>query len=152
MTSAESATRVDAQADIAGLRQKKEGTIEDLFTALTNPGPPLPQRFADLKKELFTYQLVESWREVLKELATTTEEVAVRGVDVRALLGLPTHTNFVLRRAQCIPQVDYPSIVNGLTKDQVEAVKHAGVVIVKGGVPPEVAVDPQSSCSRSCLS
>ncbi len=64
-------------------RPHKEGTIQDLFTALTHEGPPLPQRFSDLKKELFTEQLVESWRDVLKELETITEEVAAKGTDVR---------------------------------------------------------------------
>ncbi|PSS32223.1 hypothetical protein PHLCEN_2v1992 [Hermanssonia centrifuga] len=104
-----------------GRRPHKEGTIQDLFTALTHEGPPLPQRFSDLKKELFTEQLVESWRDVLKELETTTEEVAAKGTDN-------------------IPQVDYTSITNGLSEQQVKNVKKAGAIIVKGGVPKEEAL------------
>ncbi|THG99240.1 hypothetical protein EW026_g3068 [Hermanssonia centrifuga] len=102
-------------------RPHKEGTIQDLFTALTHEGPPLPQRFSDLKKELFTEQLVESWRDVLKELETITEEVAAKGTDN-------------------IPQVDYTSITNGLSEQQIKDVKKAGAIIVKGGVPKDEAL------------
>ena len=66
----------------SGSRQKKEGTIEDIFTSFTKPAPPLPERFAALKKELFHDGLVESWREVLATLEGTTEEVAAKGTRV----------------------------------------------------------------------
>lgn len=75
---------VESAIRTSSTKQKKggTGTIEDIFTSFTRPGPPLPQRFSDLKKALFTDQLVHSWREVLDELATETEEVAARGADV----------------------------------------------------------------------
>lgn len=74
-----------AKPELSGMgerRPKKEGTIEDIFTAFTNAAPPLPQRFSELKKNLFTEQLIESWREVLDELAVTTKEVAEKGAAV----------------------------------------------------------------------
>lgn len=67
---------------ISASRQKREGTIEDIFTSFTKPAPPLPARFASLKRELFHEGLVQSWREVLAALAGTTEEVATKGTKV----------------------------------------------------------------------
>lgn len=72
---------------------KKEGTIEEVFTNLTTEGPPLPPRFADLKKEIVREKakndkeaIVQSWRAVLKELEGATEEIAKRGNEVRILI------------------------------------------------------------------
>ncbi len=72
---------------------KKEGTIEEVFTNLTTEGPPLPPRFADLKKEIVRGKakndkeaIVQSWRAVLKELEGATEEIAKRGNEVRILI------------------------------------------------------------------
>ena len=73
------------QAVASAHRQKAEGTIEDIFTAFTKPAAPLPSRFSDLKKQIAgkdPERLVESWRDVLKELETVTEEVAAKGADV----------------------------------------------------------------------
>ena len=73
------------QAVASAYRQKAEGTIEDIFSAFTKPAAPLPSRFSDLKKQIAgkdPERLVESWRDVLKELETVTEEVAAKGADV----------------------------------------------------------------------
>ncbi|KAF7789308.1 hypothetical protein EIP86_000252, partial [Pleurotus ostreatoroseus] len=89
------------------------GSLVDFFAAFS-ASAPLPQRFTDLKKSIFTEQLVQSWREVLSELAVKTDEVAATGANI-------------------IPQVDYTDFERGLSKAQVQAIKDTGVVIVKGG-------------------
>lgn len=63
------------------------GTIEDTFD-FSGTAPPLPQQFADLKREIIKNgqdqeRLVETWRGVLKELESVSEEVAAKGPDVR---------------------------------------------------------------------
>ncbi|KAI0076408.1 DUF1479-domain-containing protein [Panus rudis PR-1116 ss-1] len=102
-------------------RPKKEGTIADVFVQLISEAPPLPERFSDLKKELFTEKLVHSWKEVLSELEIVTEEVAVKGGDV-------------------LPRVAYSDVVRGLSKEQVDDIKRVGAVVIKGGVPVEEAL------------
>ena len=62
------------------------GTIEDTFD-FSGTAPPLPQQFADLKREIVKNvqdqdRLVETWRGVLKELEGVSEEVASKGPDV----------------------------------------------------------------------
>ena len=62
---------------------KKEGSIAAIFTSLTDEEHNvLPDRFTDLKRGLWNEGLVESWREVLAELETATEEVASKGSEV----------------------------------------------------------------------
>ncbi|RPD60796.1 DUF1479-domain-containing protein [Lentinus tigrinus ALCF2SS1-6] len=102
---------------------KKEGTILDLFENLTTEGPPLPARFADLKKEMCVDKdaIVHSWRAVLRELEEATEEIVQRG-------------------NQVVPQVSYEDIQRGLSEEQLKTLQKTGVVIVKGGVPKEEAL------------
>ena len=62
------------------------GTIEDTFD-FSGTAPPLSQQFADLKREIVKNsqdeeRLVETWRGVLKELESVTEEVVAKGSDV----------------------------------------------------------------------
>lgn len=60
---------------------KREGTIEDVFS-FTEKDSPLPQRFSDLKREIFRPQLIKSWGEVLSELKVVTKQVASEGPKV----------------------------------------------------------------------
>ena len=63
---------------------KKEGTVAEFFENLTSEGPPLPARFADLKKEMCVDKdaIEYAWRAVLKELEGATEEIVQRGNEV----------------------------------------------------------------------
>ncbi len=65
---------------------KKEGTVAEFFENLVTEGPPLPARFADLKKEMCVDRdaVEHAWRAVLKELEDGTEEIAQRGNEVSA--------------------------------------------------------------------
>lgn len=64
---------------------KDEGSIADIFTSLTNEEHnALPDRFSDLKKELWSANMVESWREVLAALEPAVEETAATGSEVRS--------------------------------------------------------------------
>ncbi|KAJ3505316.1 hypothetical protein NLJ89_g7485 [Agrocybe chaxingu] len=112
MTAAAPATR----------KAKEEGSIAGIFTSLTGEEhSALPERFTDLKKGLWKDSFVESWREVLAELGTATEEVASIGSDM-------------------VPRVAYSDLQAGLSADQVEAIKKTGTVIITGGVPKEEAL------------
>ena len=68
---------------------KKEGTVAEFFENLVTEGPPLPARFADLKKEMCADRaaIEHAWRAVLKELEDGTEEIAQRGNEVSTRLG-----------------------------------------------------------------
>ncbi|CAL1711617.1 unnamed protein product [Somion occarium] len=98
---------------------KKEGTIADVFD-LTG-APPLPQRFSDLKKEIYHDGIIQSWREVLDELKVTTEEIASEG-------------------GRVIPKIPYDDVINGLSEEQKKSIKKTGTVIVKGGVLKDEAL------------
>lgn len=64
--------------------QKKEGTIEDVFSFNTSSAP-LPQRFSQLKKDIFHLDLTKCWEEVLSELDVVTKHVAKEREKVTAL-------------------------------------------------------------------
>ncbi|TFK88040.1 DUF1479-domain-containing protein [Polyporus arcularius HHB13444] len=102
---------------------KKEGTVAEFFENLISEGPPLPPRFADLKKEMCVDRdaIVHSWRAVLRELGDAMEEIAQRGNEM-------------------VMQVPYEDIQRGLTEKQLRMLKKTGVIIVKGGVPKEDAL------------
>ncbi|TFK45112.1 hypothetical protein BDQ12DRAFT_695360 [Crucibulum laeve] len=101
---------------------KEEGSIADIFTSLTDEEHnALPERFSDLKKEMWKDSLVESWREVLKELETTVEEVATRGSDM-------------------VPRISYSDIQKGLSKDQINEIKKTGTIVITGAIPQDEAL------------
>ncbi len=64
---------------------KDTGTIAAIFTSLSGKeASQLPPRFSDLKKSLWKDALVESWRQVLKELHERVIIIADRGTEVRS--------------------------------------------------------------------
>lgn len=65
--------------------KNSEGTIEGIFSSF-HESPPFPERFADIKKELWTENLIESWREVLRELEGVTGDVIAHGSQVRCVV------------------------------------------------------------------
>jgi acyl carrier protein phosphodiesterase len=65
-------------------RQKEEGSIASVFSSLSGGAPALPPRFSDLKKDIWTDSLSQSWREVCEELHGVVEQIAERGTDVLA--------------------------------------------------------------------
>jgi hypothetical protein len=80
---APSTLRCMTASNYAPIRKpKKEGSIATIFSSLSGAAPPLPTRFADLKKEIWRDTLLQSWREILKELYVAVEEVAEKGADV----------------------------------------------------------------------
>ncbi|KAI0090813.1 hypothetical protein BDY19DRAFT_887152 [Irpex rosettiformis] len=120
-----STTTRSALGAAAQSTRKQTGTIEDTFD-FSGTAPPLPQQFADLKREIVKNRqdeerLVETWRGVLKELENVSGEVTAKGPDI-------------------VPQIGYDSFAKGLSDSQVEDIKRTGVVIVKGGVPAEEAL------------
>ena len=70
-------------------KPKEEGSIASVFTSLSGTDPALPTRFSDIKKEIWTDALVQSWREVLDELKGSIEKIATRGPNV-LLLAIPS--------------------------------------------------------------
>ena len=121
------------------LGEKKEGNIAALFSSLGRAEDVLPERFSQLKKDLWNDKLPQSWDEVLSELAAKTEEVARLGNEVSGrtwLWIIEITTNH--QREQVIPRVNYEDLRSGLSQEQKEQIKDAGVVIVRGAVPKEV--------------
>ncbi|KAJ3479738.1 hypothetical protein NLI96_g8844 [Meripilus lineatus] len=100
--------------------QKKEGTIEDVFSFNTSSAP-LPQRFSQLKKDIFHLDLTKCWEEVLSELDVVTKHVAKE-------------------REKIIPQVQYSELRDGLSLNQISTIKKVGAVIVKDGILKEEAL------------
>ncbi|EKM53735.1 uncharacterized protein PHACADRAFT_176135 [Phanerochaete carnosa HHB-10118-sp] len=106
----------------AALQNKNsEGTIEEIFSSF-HESPPFPERFAHLKQQLWTDGLVESWREVLKELEDATGNVIARG-------------------SQSVPEIPYSSLNAGLSANEIEAMKSSGCAIIRGAVPEAEARD-----------
>ncbi|TFK74767.1 DUF1479-domain-containing protein [Pluteus cervinus] len=101
---------------------KEEGSISSIFTSLTGETNEvkLPPRFSDLKKDIWTEGMEQSWREVLSELGQTTEEVAARGSEI-------------------VPRISFHDL-QSLSFDQITRIKEVGSVIVTGGVPTEEAL------------
>ncbi|EMD32980.1 hypothetical protein CERSUDRAFT_57601 [Gelatoporia subvermispora B] len=122
------ATAAPAQVLRGPRRPKKEGTIEDVFTLFTSEEPTLPERFAALKRDMCTdpEALIYSWRGVLKELENAAAEIKQKGTEI-------------------IPQVTFSDIRNGLLDEQLKEIKRTGVVIVRGGIPPEEALSWKQS-------
>ncbi|KAH9012229.1 DUF1479-domain-containing protein [Lactarius deliciosus] len=102
-------------------RQKEEGSIATVFSSLSGGAPALPPRFSDLKKEIWTDALAQSWREVCDELHGVVEQVAERGADI-------------------IPSIQFSDLRKGLSEQQISQIRESGVVIVRGGVPREEAL------------
>ncbi|KDQ56263.1 hypothetical protein JAAARDRAFT_132800 [Jaapia argillacea MUCL 33604] len=107
---------------------KKEGSIADVFASLLSdePADPFPPRFSDLKKEIWKDGLVESWRQVLGELESSVEEIKEKGSEI-------------------VPKVSFADIKKGLSEEQISTIRKRGVLIVQGGVPPEVALGWKTS-------
>ncbi|KAI0029442.1 DUF1479-domain-containing protein [Vararia minispora EC-137] len=111
-----------ATAAPASRQPKAEGTIASVFNSLSGEiSDPMPARFSDLKKELWTDALVASWREILKELEVAAEEVASKGSDI-------------------LPRVSLSDIKRGLSDAQKAEVRKRGTVIIDGGVSKEEAL------------
>lgn len=72
-------------------RQKEEGSIASVFSSLSGDTPALPPRFSDLKKDIWTDCLSQSWREVCDELHGVVEQIAERGTDVLASAFMSAH-------------------------------------------------------------
>ncbi|KAF9031696.1 DUF1479-domain-containing protein [Hymenopellis radicata] len=105
----------------ASRKRKPEGSIAAIFTSLdaNKPADSLPDRFGQLKRDIFRESLVQSWREVVAELEAVTDKVVAKGSEI-------------------IPKISYADIRKGLSPEQVQTIKDVGSVIVSSAVPPEV--------------
>ncbi|KAF9268460.1 DUF1479-domain-containing protein [Marasmius fiardii PR-910] len=108
------------------MAQKKEGDISSVFSSLGRAEDVFPERFADLKKELWNENLDQSWKEVLGELEVKTQEIATKG-------------------SECILRVSYEDLRNGLSKEQTTQIKDTGIVIITGAVPKGEALSWKKS-------
>lgn len=70
-------------------KTKKEATIIDAFGALSGKVVVLPERFAALKRDICKNpdKMMYTWRDVLKELESTVDEIATKRQDVRRISG-----------------------------------------------------------------
>lgn len=120
---------------------QSHGTIEEIFSSFHN-SPPFPARFADLKRQIWTDGMIESWRQVLKELEEVTSRVIAQGNQVSPCVPLCTCNATVgsSLTLQSVPDIPYSSLERGLSKAELDEVKSAGCVIVRGAVPQEEAI------------
>jgi hypothetical protein len=104
-------------------QSKKEGDISSVFVSLSGkPPPPLPNRFADVKKELASghkEKLTASWKRLLKEIEKEVRIISNLGPAV-------------------IPSIDFKALVSK-TPDFYEELKRRGVAVVRGVVPRDEA-------------
>ncbi|KAG7091217.1 hypothetical protein E1B28_010268 [Marasmius oreades] len=115
-----------ATMESINMAQKKEGDISSVFSSLGRTEEVFPERFAQLKKDLWNDKLAQSWTEIVTELEVKAEEIASQG-------------------SESIPRVSYKDLRKGLTKEQVTRIKEAGIVIVTGAVPKEEALSWKKS-------
>ncbi|KIY73410.1 DUF1479-domain-containing protein [Cylindrobasidium torrendii FP15055 ss-10] len=115
-----------ATAAQAGRRPREEGNISSIFTSLGANSVVLPERFAQLKRDLFREEMITSWNEVVDELEVVTEQVAEAG-------------------SNAIPRFSYADIRDGLSSEQEETIRKVGSVIIAGAVPPEEALGWKAS-------
>lgn len=105
---------------------KAEGDISSVFSSLSGAErPPLPQRFADLKKHLIAgheEQVKAAWNELLLRLR--------REIDCIHSMG-----------PRVVPTIDFKDVKKGsVGEDFNKAMKRHGVAVVKGVVPEEQAL------------
>ena len=78
--------RILATAASASRAARKEGSIADIFTSLTDESHvALPDRFVEVKRALWNDGLVESWKQVLEALEPAVENIVAKGSDVWSL-------------------------------------------------------------------
>lgn len=105
---------------------KAEGDISSVFSSLSGAErPPLPQRFAELKKNLITgheEQVKAAWNDLLPRLKREIECIHSMGPRV-------------------VPTIDFEDVQKGsIGDDFTKAMKRHGVAVVKGVVPKEQAI------------
>jgi hypothetical protein len=104
-------------------QSKEEGDISSVFVSLSGKAPPpLPQRFAEVKKELATgheEQLTTSWRILLKQIKKEIKIISSSGTAV-------------------IPSINFGDLDSNL-EDFYKDLRRRGVAVVRGVVPKEEA-------------
>ena len=102
---------------------RKEGDISSVFVSLSGVTPePLPQRFADIKRQLIQGNegaVATSWKRLLEQLAVENETVKQRGPDI-------------------IPQIQFKDLQNP-SQEFIADIKKRGVAVIRGVVPENEA-------------
>jgi len=102
---------------------KKEGDISSVFISLSGiTPPPLPERFAAIKRELVggnEDRVRASWKRLLERLAVENDTIARLGPKV-------------------IPQIEFADLSKP-SEGFISEVKKRGVAVVKGVVPHDEA-------------
>ncbi|KAF8726215.1 hypothetical protein AX14_007926 [Amanita brunnescens Koide BX004] len=115
-------THVDSTTATSTRIPKESGTIAAIFTSLSGgEASQLPARFSDIKKSLWKDSLVESWRQILKELDERVVAITERGTEI-------------------IPQVEFEELKAGLSDAQISNIREVGTVLVRGGIPKDEAL------------
>lgn len=102
---------------------RKEGDISSVFVSLSGVTPdPLPQRFADIKRQLIQGNesaVTASWKRLLEQLAVENEIVKQKGPDI-------------------IPSIQFKDLQNP-PQDFISDIKKRGVAVIRGVVPEDEA-------------
>ncbi|CAJ2509686.1 Uu.00g147120.m01.CDS01 [Anthostomella pinea] len=104
-------------------QDKREGNISDSFVSLSGKGgPPLPERFLELKKTLISGhedRVIASWQRLLAQLSRENETVAKEG-------------------PQIVPSLEFKDLEGDLTRLRGELRKR-GVAVIRGVIPEDEA-------------
>lgn len=102
---------------------RKEGDISSVFVSLSGVTPdPLPQRFADIKRQLiqgYEGAVTASWKRLLEQLAVENETVKQKGPDI-------------------IPSIHFKGLPNP-SQEFISDIKKRGVAVIRGVVPEDEA-------------
>jgi len=102
---------------------RKEGDISSVFVSLSGVTPdPLPQRFADIKRQLIQGSesaVTASWKRLLEQLAVENQIVKQKGPDI-------------------IPSIQFRDLQNP-SQDFISDIKKRGVAVIRGVVPEDEA-------------
>ena len=102
---------------------RKEGDISSVFVSLSGVTPdPLPQRFADIKRQLIQGSesaVTASWKRLLEQLAVENQIVKQKGPDI-------------------IPSIQFRDLQNPC-QDFISDIKKRGVAAIRGVVPEDEA-------------
>jgi hypothetical protein len=104
-------------------QSKKEGDISSVFASLSGQAPnPLPNRFADVKKDLASgheEKLIASWKRLLKEIEAEVRIISNRGPAI-------------------IPSINFTDLHSNAPEFH-QDLKRRGVAVVRGVVPRDDA-------------
>lgn len=130
------AVAVAAASATTRRHEKNEGTIASVFASLSGNTKPLPERFAQLKRDIIpganrAAALERSFRQVLDALKSTVNDI-----------------DSGPRKQDYVPQIQYPGLEAArkplsawTSSNTLNDIRQRGVAVVRGVIPVEQALE-----------